>query len=228
MAVRCIIAASRLWYQDSADRLSSRTGGIFKYLHQPEQLTEELLQGFAPDYIFFPHWSWIIPASVLKKYRCVIFHMTDLPYGRGGSPLQNLIIRGHTETMISAIDGVNELDAGPVYLKRPLSLLGNAEEIFLRAVPIIEDMILEIASVSIQPAPQSGPVTIFKRRNPDQGDLSGLSSLEKIYDHIRMLDAAGYPSAFVEIGRMRLEFSRASLRFGRIEANVVITINEDE
>ncbi len=27
------------------------------------------------------------------KFECVCFHMTDVPYGRGGSPLQNLIIR---------------------------------------------------------------------------------------------------------------------------------------
>ena len=47
--------------------------------------------------------------------------MTDLPYGRGGSPLQNLIVRGHKHTMISAIKCVKELDAGPIYLKKPLT-----------------------------------------------------------------------------------------------------------
>ena len=44
--------------------------------------------------------------------------MTDLPYGRGGSPLQNLIINGHKETMMSALRCVQELDAGPIYLKK--------------------------------------------------------------------------------------------------------------
>ena len=48
--------------------------------------------------------------------------MTDVPFGRGGSPLQNLISRGIYETKISAFRCVAEMDAGPVYPKRPFSL----------------------------------------------------------------------------------------------------------
>lgn len=73
-----------------------------------------------------------------------MFHMTDLPYGRGGSPLQNLIVRGHKEIMISALRVEKGLDAGDIYMKKPLSLEGTAEEIFIRANDIIEDMIEEL------------------------------------------------------------------------------------
>jgi len=34
--------------------------------------------------------------------------------------------------------------------------------------------------------------------------------LEKIYDYIRMLDAEGYPGAFIKFRKYKLEFSRAS------------------
>jgi methionyl-tRNA formyltransferase len=44
--------------------------------------------------------------------------MTDLPFGRGGSPLQNLISRKIYNTKLSAIRVVKELDAGPVFLKK--------------------------------------------------------------------------------------------------------------
>ena len=53
--------------------------------------------------------------------------MTDLPFGRGGSPLENLILRGHTSTVISAIKCAPELDSGDIYLQKPLSLYGSAE-----------------------------------------------------------------------------------------------------
>ena len=60
--------------------------------------------------------------------------MTDLPYGRGGSPLQNLIVRGHNDTMISAKESVKKILIQGWWLpKKPLSLLGSAEEIFIRA-----------------------------------------------------------------------------------------------
>ncbi len=41
--------------------------------------------------IFIPHWSYIILPEIYLNYECIVFHMTDLPYGRGGSPLQNLL-----------------------------------------------------------------------------------------------------------------------------------------
>ena len=91
------------------------------------------LESSEPDWIFFPHWSWKIPEAVFQTHRCVIFHMTDLPFGRGGSPLQNLILRGHATTKLSAIQCVAELDAGPVYMKVDLDLSGTAEDILGRA-----------------------------------------------------------------------------------------------
>ncbi|MGG3804445.1 hypothetical protein [Metabacillus fastidiosus] len=69
--------------------------------------------------------------------------MTDLPFGRGGSLLQNLIVRGIYETKISAIKCVKELDAGQIYVKESLFLYGNVKEIYLRAFVKIEELILK-------------------------------------------------------------------------------------
>ena len=87
--------------------------------------------------------------------------MTDLPYGRGGSPLQNLIFRGHLETKITALRCIGELDAGPVYMKRPLSLNGSASEIFLRAADVVEKMIGEIVHTEPIPEPQKASQLFF-------------------------------------------------------------------
>ena len=173
--------------------------------------------------IVIPHWSYIIPPEVYERFECILFHMTDLPYGRGGSPLQNLIARGHRQTQISALRVSQGLDTGPVYLKRPLALYGTAREVFLRAEKVMWEMAATIIEESLVPTPQIGEVVTFKRRTPDQGDVSGLDHLEAAYDHIRMLDADGYPSAFVEVGGFRFEFSRASLRHDSIVADVRIT-----
>src|SRR5262249_17488018 len=80
-------------------------------------LTVEAIAPLLPAWIFFPHWSWRIPRAFHERFTCVVFHMTDVPYGRGGSPLQNLIVRGHKATMISALACAEEIDAGAVYLK---------------------------------------------------------------------------------------------------------------
>jgi len=217
-----IIAYNRPWCGTLSGRLEKKTNENFIAIDKKEDLNQAYLNSINPEYIFFPHWSYIITEEIYQNFNCVIFHMTDLPYGRGGSPLQNLIVRGHWETMISAIRCVKEIDAGPVYLKKPLSLLGNAEEIFIRANQIIEEMIVEILDTNPQPEPQTGEVEKFTRRKPEDGDWSGTKSLDEVFDYIRMLDAEGYPPAYVRFGDYKLEFSRASRKVGAVVANVKI------
>lgn len=185
------------------------------------------LKKIDPRIIFFPHWSKNIPAEIYRDYECIIFHMTDLPYGRGGSPLQNLIVRGHKVTMISALRCVAELDAGPIYIKKPLSLSGSANEIFSRTDALIEDMIVEILKSNPEPMPQNGEPVVFKRRKPEEGDWSKAQNLSEVYDYIRMLDAEGYPPAHIHSGVFKLEFNNANKNNNTITAEVKITKKEN-
>lgn len=222
-----VLVSSRPWNYAMATRLESRTGGLFTLLTKPEELTTETLVRLRPQYVFLPHWSYRIPENILNQFNCVIFHMTDLPYGRGGSPLQNLIARGIYETRISALRCVEGMDAGPVYLKKPFSLYGSAEEIYMRASVVIEDMIVDILEKSIEPIPQKGLPTVFKRRRPEDGNLASAQSLEQVFDLIRMLDAEGYPNAFLKFGAFNIEFTRASMKTGNVIADVRISLIDD-
>lgn len=217
-----VIVSSRPWHADMAQRLAKRTGRSFVQLGDSAQFTTEHLAQIGATRVFVPHWSRIIPADVFERFEVIVFHMTDLPFGRGGSPLQNLIVRGHTETVISALRCEAGLDTGPVYLKRPLALDGTAQAIFERASAVIADMIAEIVVTDPAPAAQSGEVTEFRRRKPADGDLSPLDGLGAVYDHIRMLDAEGYPPAFVEVGPWRIEFAAAERQADRVTARATI------
>lgn len=220
---RFVVASSREWGRRVGERLAQGDLGEVVVLTQREELTALRLEALAPSLVFIPHWSWMIPAEVWGRFECVLFHMTALPFGRGGSPLQNLVVRGLRETTISAIRVTGELDAGPIYLQRPLSLAGAADEIFLRAEPIVQAMIEEIVLTRPVPVPQQGEPVVFARRKPADGDLAGLLGLDAVFDHIRMLDGEGYPPAFVEAGGFRFEFTRAACRGDRVEADVRIT-----
>ena len=218
-----VIASNRPWNESIAERLQERTGYQFELITDPTELTIERLTTIDPQYIFFPHWSQRIDPAVFTRFECVIFHMTDLPFGRGGSPLQNLIARGIYETQISALKCVDAMDAGPVYLKHPLSLHGAAEDIFLRASKIIEEMIVKMLDTHPTPIPQSGKPIVFKRRTPDQSDLVRADTLEEAFDLIRMLDAEGYPHAYLEVGFLRLEFTHVTRKTDHLLADVRIT-----
>ena len=98
-----VIAASRLWDPALPARIEAQSGQKVVLLRDKAELSKEHLREIAPDYVFFPHWSYKIPTEIFNAYECVIFHMTDVPFGRGGSPLQNLVVRGIYETKISAL-----------------------------------------------------------------------------------------------------------------------------
>jgi len=223
----CVFVSARPWNRTMADALAARTGCNFVLISDPAELTAVNLATVNPRFVFFPHWSHRIDASIFNQFECVIFHMTDLPYGRGGSPLQNLIARGIYETKISALRCVEEMDAGPIYLKRPFTLYGSAEEIFLRASDVIEDMIVEMLEKLPEPMPQEGVPTVFKRRRPEEGNLAAAQSLEQAFDLIRMLDAEGYPNAFLNVGPFKIEFSRASMKTDQVLADVRISLADN-
>lgn len=195
------------------------------YINKKEDFTKETIKNIKPDYIFIPHWSYIIKKEIYENYKCIVFHMTDLPFGRGGSPLQNLISKGFKKTKISAISVVKELDAGPIYLKKELNLNGTAEEIFLKANDIIFKMIEEIIKNVLTPNPQKGEIVKFTRRTPEMSKITDeIDDLNTLFDQIRMLDAEGYPKAFIDTSLFKFEFDRASLKSNEtILANVKIT-----
>lgn len=217
-----VVAGCKTWNRRVYDETLSLLPGRWHYIGSREELTADRIKDLAPTRIFFLHWSWKVPDKVVKKYECVCFHMTDVPYGRGGSPLQNLIVRGHKKTKLTALRMTEQFDAGPVYLKETLLLGGCAEEIYIRMTELAATMVHKINSENIQPIPQEGQVTIFKRRKPEDSFIPELPDLNTLYDFIRMLDAEGYPTAFLEHNGFRYEFSRAVLYDGRIVADVTI------
>lgn len=203
----------------------------FFIFSQPEEMDERIIEGIKPRYIFFPHWSWIIPSVVLERWECVIFHLGDVPHGRGGSPLQNHIQRKIYNTTISALRATHTIDKGPVYCKKEISLYGGAEEIFLRLSKIIfGELIPYILENNPEPREQEGEGSYFPRRTLDQSNFqkNEPKSLDDVFDLIRMLDVEGYPKAYLEYGPFRLTFSRAQRKFKKVVADVEITMLDGE
>jgi len=208
--MRYVLLSEKKWHLPIFENLAQRNNEEWILIKDKVQFTQERIIEEQPVKIFIPHWSYIIPEEIFANFECVVFHMTDLPYGRGGSPLQNLIVRKHKETKISAVKIDEGIDTGGIYLKESLSLQGTAQEIFLRSSKIIQEMIIRIIEEAPVLKPQQGTPVVFKRRGRKDGDISELSSTGEVYDYIRMLDCEGYPNAFLETESLRFEFSSAS------------------
>ncbi len=221
------VATIKPWNLAAYARYRPQLPGRWHLVTAPAELAKMLSEGVQPRYIFFPHWTWKVPATITDAFECVCFHMTDVPFGRGGSPLQNLISRGFDRTRLTALRMVAELDAGPVYTKVDLSLEGSARQIFERAADQVYELIRWIIVNEPEPQPQEGEIVVFPRRTPAQSQMPDAEKLEQLYDHIRMLDADGYPTAFLDHGPWRIEFREARLEGGQLQAQVTFFRREE-
>ena len=113
---------------------------------------------------FFLGWSDRVPAWFIDRVEAINFHCTTLPYGRGGHPIENLILRGHQTTAITAHQMTSELDAGPIYgVSDPISLAGTKADIHARFVTPVAALMRWICETNPIPQPQVGEPTYFRR-----------------------------------------------------------------
>jgi len=224
-----IVATLKSWNIEQYQHLIKKMPGNWHLMDSPGQLSIEKIKEIQPEFIFFPHWSYKIPREIFSSYECIVFHMTNVPFGRGGSPLQNLISRGIYQTKIVALQCEEEIDAGPVYLRRDFYIeQGSAEELYQKASEIVFAMIEEIVQYHPLPEKQTGEVVCFPRRTPEMSELKADYTLKQIYDHIRMLDAEGYPNAFISLGDYRLTMTQAELHDNDLSARLQIKKNDHE
>lgn len=223
-----IVAAAHAWNREVYESTIKLLPGKWSFAASQGELGECIENVGSPRYIFFLHWSWKVPNEIIDRFECVAFHMADVPYGRGGSPLQNLIVRGHRDTKLTALRMTDKFDEGPVYLKEHLDLAGTAQQIYERAAKLSAVMIGQIVSGNPEPVPQSGSPTVFRRRTPAQSELPPVDDAEKLYDFIRMLDAPGYPHAFIRSGKHRVELTNAAVVDGVLSAQATFISAEWE
>ena len=185
-----------------------------------DQLNIEFINDHKPDFIMFPHWSHKVPAEIYQNFKCICFHSTPLPYGRGGSPIQNMISLGHDEPEVCSLLMTEEFDAGPIYIRSKVSLEGNLDQILVRIYKVIADQIFELLKKDIEPIEQVGEVVKFSRIIDNTIKFS--EPLNKIFDKIRMLDSSIYPQSYIDVEDCKIEFKNAKYVEDQIQASVTI------
>lgn len=191
--------------------------------HWIDESDLENIEDFFFEKIFVFRWPKIIRKSLLDKQEFIGFHTSNLPEGRGGSPIQNQIMDNIFFTKVNSIKLTEEIDKGPVYLSTQISLQGKIEDIWRTISRVSKDQIISIIEKKIDPIPQTEKNNDFYKRRKDNSILQVRSeNLEKIYNFIQMLDGDGYPRAFLEFGNYIIEFERSSLKKDKIICDAII------
>ncbi len=179
------------------------------YFHFKKKHLKKKINAVNPDYILFYGWSWIIKKNIYKNYKCLMLHPSKLPKFRGGSPIQNQIIRNIKKSGLTIFE-INEiLDGGDILFQHSMSLAGNLNDIFIRMIKIGYKGTYKIFnSRKIKKIRQNHQnATYFKRRNPKDSEIT-LQEIKNfspnyILNKIRML-ADPYPNAFIKLKGKKL------------------------
>lgn len=199
MRVACV--GYREWALRIYDELARETPHDFLIIRSRAEYDEAKLRAFKPDLVLFYGWSWIVPGEVVKEIPCVMLHPSPLPRYRGGSPIQNQIIAGETESAVTLFLMDDGMDSGPILATAPLSLRGRIGDIFDRITSIGIALTRSILEDGLNPVPQDeGLATMVARRKPAKSEITLDEIREKparfLYDKVRMLQDP-YPNAFI-------------------------------
>lgn len=213
MKILCV--GYRDWALKIYTNLKKRKKNIF--LHYTKSYLEKKIFKVNPDIILFYGWSWIIKKKIFKNYDCFMLHPSPLPKYRGGSPIQNQIIRDEKNSAVT-IFKINEIiDGGDIYFQKKISLTGSLNEIFERIIKEGTKGTLKILNKKkIETRKQNHNIaTYFKRRKPQQSEITVKEIKEKpakyIANKIRMLDDP-YPNAFIKLKNKKLFIKKFKIK----------------
>ena len=181
------------------------------------------LEEYKPEFVIFFHWSDYISEKVFSKLKCISTHTSNLPNGKGGSPLQNQILDGIVESKVNLIETSKEIDGGGIYCSNPITLQGTIDDIWHTIASVTSNLVCKLVKNKLKPVKQESGSKIYKRRKTSELIFDYSKDISYLYKQIQMLDSEEYPRACLEINGFKLEFSRASLTANNILTDVKIS-----
>lgn len=180
-------------------------------LHQVElvNICADLSGG---DLLFLISCTEIIGPHLRNRYRkCLVIHASDLPEGRGWSPLVWQIIEGRGEIAVTLLEAAEKVDSGDIWKKVYLKFEGHelADEIynalFAAELELMDFGVRNFESVIPEPQADSAP-SYYRRRTPEDSRIDPHKSLAEQFDLLRVADNKRYP-AFFDYRGCRYEIS---------------------
>lgn len=155
----------------------------------------------AGDILFLLSCERKLPDTICEKNALnIVIHESDLPVGRGWSPITWQVLQGSSKIVVCAIGVSTVIDGGPIYSRRTITLEGHEliDEIRLKQAMATEELCIEIAQryPSLTCEPQKGTPTYFPRRTRADSQLDISKPLRDQFSLMRVADNDRYPLWF--------------------------------
>jgi methionyl-tRNA formyltransferase len=215
MMLSVVVDNPRSWFIPFAQRLAERLGSggnSAQLLSAANEIPEN------NDVAFFLSCEKKVAKPTLARSKHnIVVHASDLPQGKGMSPLTWQVLEGKDVIPITLFEAVEEIDAGPIYLKDSIQFRGsellNEMHALLGAkiIEMCERFVGGYPSTKLHGEPQQGDGTAYRRRKPEDSRLDPNKSIAEQFNLLRVVDNERYPAFFELKGRkfiLRIEPAR--------------------
>ena len=200
--VATVVVDTPGWFDPHAERLAEdlrNAGHEARFVRGHAEVPEG-------DVAFYLSCLKITPADVLARNRLnVVVHASDLPRGRGFSPLVWQVLEGLNVVPLCMIEAADPVDSGAILMREQLVFEGHELNDEMREAmgAAIVGMCLRMMAAEAPPVgePQAGEPTWFRRRRPEDSRLDPGKSIAEQFDLLRVVDNQRYPAFFEHRGR---------------------------
>ena len=159
------------------------------------------------DISFFLSCTKLTPKKILDRSNFnIVVHASNLPKGRGFSPLVWQILEGQSHIPLTMIIMNEEADAGEILMKKNLVFNGTElnDELRQKLALTIIDMCTELANQKVAPSriKQEGKPSWYRKRTSEDSKIDPNLTIAEQFNLLRVVDNERYP-AFFELGGQR-------------------------
>ena len=156
------------------------------------------------DVLFLLSCEKIFKKLHLNKHNLVI-HESDLPQGKGWSPVTWQVLEGLHKIPITLFEAQESVDSGMIYYQDEIALDGGEllPEIKDKQGQKTKELILKFLDdyPEIHGREQSGEESFYPRRRPEDSALDVDKTIKEQFNLLRVCDNERYPAFFTMNGK---------------------------
>jgi len=157
----------------------------------------------AGDLCFILSYGKLVKAEIRNRNRNnLVVHASDLPKGKGWSPLSWQILEGKNEIVFTLFKAEDAVDSGEIYLQEKIQLSGNELVNELRqqqaeiTLKLCHDFTSQYPEILNKPQQQQGESTFYAKRMPVDSVLDPNKTIAEQFNMLRIVDNDRYPAYF--------------------------------
>jgi len=155
------------------------------------------------DLCFILSYGKLVKENIRSRNKNnLVVHASDLPKGKGWSPLSWQILEGKNKIVVTLFEAEDAVDSGDVYLQDDINLNGNELVAELRkkqaevTLNLCRDFVRRYPSILQKARQQYGVHTFYAKRTSVDSQLDPNKTIAEQFNLLRIVDNNKYPAYF--------------------------------